>query len=77
MVGTRTAFTSEAAPCGRTVDGEYYHEEDEQGLIIYVRRYACGCRASHYEYHDGSIYFQALRHDGKVVSDEYGPEHGG
>ena len=77
MVGTRTNFTGELAPCGRTVDGEHYREEDEQGLIIYVQHFECGCRASRHEYHDGSIHTQVMRHDKKrLISDDFGPEHG-
>jgi hypothetical protein len=75
MVGRRTQFTSELAPCGRTVDGEHYRDEDEHGLIIYDQHYACGCRRIRHEYHDGSIDTKAIRHDGKAVRD-FGPDHG-
>src|SRR6266540_3909329 len=34
MVGTRTNFTSEQAPCGRTVAGEHYRDTDDAGLLI-------------------------------------------
>ena len=76
MVGTRTSFTGELAPCGKTVDGEHYREEDDHGLIIYVQHFECGCRSSRREYHDGSIHTQVARHDKKIVSDDFGPEHG-
>jgi hypothetical protein len=77
MVGTRTNFIGELAPCGRAVDGEHYREGDDQGLIIYVQHFECGCRTSRHEYHDGSIHTQVLRHDKrKVVNDDFGPEHG-
>jgi hypothetical protein len=77
MVGTRANFVGQEAPCGRTVDGEHYREEDDHGLIIYVQHFQCGCRSSRHEYHDGSIHTQVVRHDKKkAVSDYFGPEHG-
>ena len=44
MVGTRIRFTSELAPCGKTVDGEHYRDEDDEGLVISDQYFACGCR---------------------------------
>ena len=77
MVGMRTTFVGLIAPCGRTVDGEHYREEDEHGLIIYFQHFDCGCRASRHEYHDGSFHTQEVRHDKKKVAiDDFGPEHG-
>jgi len=77
MVGMRANFVGQEAPCGRTVDGEHYREEDDHGLIIYVQHFQCGCRSSRHEYHDGSIHTQVVRHDKKkAVSDYFGPEHG-
>lgn len=76
MVGTRTRFTSERAPCGKTVDGENFRDEDTQGLFIYEQYYSCGCRRTRQEYHDGSYHIVAVRHDGKVLMDEAGPVHG-
>jgi hypothetical protein len=76
MVGIRTQFISEQAPCGRTIHGEHYRDDDDEGLVIYDQHYACGCRTIRHEYHDGSIHTKAVRHDGKVVSDDFGPEHG-
>jgi DNA-directed RNA polymerase subunit N (RpoN/RPB10) len=76
MVGTRTTFTDEQAPCGRTIGGHQYREEDEHGLIIDVQEFGCGCRASRHEYHDGSFHTQVVRHDKKKrVVDDFGPEH--
>ncbi|GAA2883685.1 hypothetical protein GCM10010517_46960 [Streptosporangium fragile] len=76
MVGTRTRFTAEKAPCGSTVDGEYYRDDDEQGLIIRDEYFACGCRRVRHEYHDGSIQVSAVRHDGKATRDELDADHG-
>ncbi|KAB2352325.1 hypothetical protein [Actinomadura rudentiformis] len=75
MVGTKTHFTSEKAPCGRTVDGEHYVDRDEEGLVIRDEFFACGCRLIRHEYHDGSVDVRTVRHDGKRVS-EPGPDHG-
>lgn len=76
MVGTRMRFTSQQAPCGKTVDGDNYRDEDAQGLYIDDQYYSCGCRRTRQEYHDGSYHAAAVRHDGKVLMDEFGPEHG-
>jgi hypothetical protein len=76
MVGTRTRFIGEKAPCGKTVDGEHYLDEDEEGLVIRDEYFSCGCRRSRHEYHDGSIEVTAVRHDGKVARDELGADHG-
>ncbi|WP_248965840.1 hypothetical protein [Sphaerisporangium perillae] len=76
MVGTRTRFTGEKAPCGKTVDGEHYLDDDEQGLVIRDEYFSCGCRRIRHEYHDGSIQVTAVRHDGKIVRDEVGADHG-
>lgn len=75
MVGTRTRFTAELAPCGRTVGGEYYRDEDGEGLVIYNEYFSCGCRRARREYHDGSITTSEVKHGGKVVSDSHTPEH--
>lgn len=76
MVGTSIRFTSEKAPCGKTVDGEHYRDEDAQGLLIHEQFFACGCRRTRQEYHDGSFHTTAVRHDGRVLADDFGPEHG-
>jgi hypothetical protein len=73
MGGTRTKFAAELAPCGRTVGGEHYRDDDEQGLVIYDQYYSCGCRRIRHEYHDGSVTTRAIRHGskGKVLMDEH------
>jgi hypothetical protein len=71
MVGTRIRFSSEQAPCGRTVDGECYRDNDEDGLVIVDQYYSCGCRAILHEFHDGSTRMRATRHDGRIVADEF------
>jgi hypothetical protein len=76
MVGTRDRFTGDLAPCGRQVDGEHYRDRDDDGLVIYDQFYACGCRRTRHQYHDGSIRETAVRHDGKVLLDDPGPERG-
>jgi len=76
MVGTKTRFTNEEAPCGRIVDGEQYKDRDDEGLMILVDYYACGCRRTRHEYHDGSVQTRAIRHDGHKVKEPFGPDHG-
>jgi hypothetical protein len=76
MVGTRDQFTREFAPCGRQVDGEHYRDRDDDGFVIYDQFYACGCRRTRHEYHDGSIRETSVRHDGKILLDDPGPERG-
>jgi hypothetical protein len=73
MSGTRTKFGAELAPCGKTVDGENFRDNDEQGLVIYDQYYSCGCRLIRHEYHDGSVTTRAIRHGSrhKVLMDEH------
>ncbi|MFC0553798.1 hypothetical protein ACFFHJ_23170 [Planotetraspora thailandica] len=58
------------------MDGEHYLDDDGDGLVIREEYFSCGCRRSRHEYHDGSIEMTAVRHDGKVVRDEVGANHG-
>lgn len=76
MVGTKTRFVAEKAPCGKIVDGEHYLDRDDEGLLIKDDLYACGCRRIRHEFHDGSIEVRTVRHDGKTVRDEFGSDHG-
>jgi hypothetical protein len=69
-------FSGEQAPCGRTVNGDHFVDEDGDGLVIRDEYYSCGCRRIRHEYHDGSIDVRAIRHDGKPVKDQIGPDHG-
>ncbi len=74
MVGTRATFIAEPAPCGLTVGGEFYRDDDGEGLVVYEQYYTCGCRRSRHEYHDGTVTASATRHGrraGKVVSEEH------
>ena len=76
MTGTRTVFTEQIAPCGRTGGGEHLVDEDDFGLLIRDDYFSCGCRRIRHEYHDGSIHETVTRHDGKRVKDQPGPDHG-
>ena len=76
MVGTRIHFVAEQAPCGKVVAGDHYQEEDDHGQVIRDQYYECGCRRIRHEYHDGSIEVRAVRHDGRPVKGEPGPNHG-
>ncbi len=76
MVGTKTHFAAEQAPCGKTVPGDHYLEKDDYGLVLRGEYYECGCRRIYYEYHDGSVEVDVIRHDGKPQKPEVGPDHG-
>ena len=72
MPSTKTSFT-DRAPCGRTVDGERVRDRDEdEGCVVTDEMfYACGCRDIRHEYHDGGVSRKVVRHDGKVLVDEF------
>jgi hypothetical protein len=74
MVGTRTRFPAELAPCGKMVGGEYYREDDGEGLVIYDQYYECGCRRTRHDYHDGSVTMTEKKH-GKAATQAHSPEH--
>ena len=73
MVGSRSAFEPERAPCGKTVGGDCYRDTDDEGLVVYDLYYTCGCRRTRHEYHDGTVTTRAIRHGRrhKVLSDEH------
>lgn len=77
MVGNTIDFTEERAPCGRIVDGLRYQENDAAGLFVDKVTYACGCRRSRHEFHDGSMQIRIVRHDGAVLQDEQSAAHEG
>jgi len=76
MVGTKTRFKAERAPCGRIVPGAHYEDRDDYGLLLRDEYYDCGCRRIHHEYHDGSTEVDVFRHDHKPSRPEVGPDHG-
>jgi hypothetical protein len=73
MVGSRSAFEPERAPCGKTIGGSCYRDNDGEGLVIYDLFYTCGCRSIRHEYHDGTVNTQVIRHGRrpKLLSDEH------
>jgi hypothetical protein len=73
MGGKREPFPAEPAPCGRTVDGELYSDDDDEGLVMHVQYYSCGCRRASHQYHDGSVTVRTTRHGGrhKVIDVEH------
>ena len=71
MVGTSAGFTGERAPCGKRVNGHTYHEDDGSGILCNDVVYDCGCRKTVHEFHDGSCRTRIIRHDGKIVEDEF------
>jgi hypothetical protein len=75
VVGTRTPFTSERAPCGRRVGGSRYFEDYESGIRCDDVKYACGCRSMSHQFQDGSCRTRVIRHDGRVLLNELSAEH--
>ena len=73
MVGSRSAFEPELAPCGKFVGGDCYRDRDDEGLVVFDLFYTCGCRRTRHEYHDGTITTQAIHHGRrhKLLSDEH------
>ena len=65
-----TSFNGQRAPCGRIVDGERHEDRDEECLLTDDMYFACGCRTTSHEYHDGSVRRRVSRHDGTVLVDE-------
>ena len=65
MEQRNTSFEGERAPCGRLGHADRNEAEDEDGLVMELTVYACGCKSLHREYHDGSFQRQVIRHDGR------------
>jgi hypothetical protein len=72
---TKTHLTPERAPCGRLVEADRNQEDDFEGLVFDDIQYACGCRRTRHEFHDGSVRIRTIRHDGKVLLDEHSGDH--
>ena len=70
MSGAAADFEPRLAPCGRTRGGERFTTEDHEGLLTEDLRYACGCRSTREEFHDGSCHRMVVHHNGKVLADE-------
>jgi hypothetical protein len=75
MSGTSAPFSKERAPCGKTVSGSRHHESDDDGLSCSVVTYACGCRHTLSQYHDGTVRTRIIRHDGRILLNECSAEH--
>ena len=70
MTSTVSRFEARRAPCGQVRDGESFVTEDQQGLMTEDLQFACGCRESKEEFHDGSVHRMVVDHHGRVLSDE-------
>ena len=75
MAITDSSFKREKAPCGQIVDGERHRDRDEECSVTDDTFYACGCRVTRHEYHDGTVSSRVVRHDGKVLVDTMNSEH--
>ncbi len=74
MTITDEPFKSEKAPCGALQDGVRHQDRDDECLVTDDMAYACGCRVTRHEYHDGSFSRKVVRHDGKVLHDRLNAE---
>ena len=70
MTATTSRFEARRAPCGQVQGGDSFVTEDQQGLVTEDLTYACGCRESKEEFHDGSVHRLVVNHRGKVLTDE-------
>jgi len=70
MTQTISKFDATKAPCGHRHTGERTVSEDEQGLVTEEVTYACGCRISKEEFHDGSVHRMVVNHRGRVIFEE-------
>ena len=60
------------APCGQIVDVQRHEDlDDDDTHVTEALSYSCGCRSIRHEYHDGSVSNKVIRHDGKVLVDEF------
>jgi hypothetical protein len=75
VIGTKTPFTNEKAPCGRWVNGSRYFEDDGSGIRCDDVTYDCGCRSIEHQFHDGSCRTRVTRHDGRLLLNELSAEH--
>jgi hypothetical protein len=75
MTATTTTFHNSKAPCGQTVDGEHFQEQDEECMITDQWQFACGCRIIVHEFHDGSVQRKVIHHKGHLLNDELVAEH--
>jgi hypothetical protein len=76
MTVTSARFSSRIAPCGRTNTGEHYETRHDQGLASDQMLFDGWCRASREDYHDGSVEYVVVRHDGELVNHDTVSEHG-
>ena len=75
MTITNESFESQKAPCGRLEDGMRHLDRDDECRVTDDLVYACGCRVTRHEYHDGSLSRKGIRVNG-VVSPEVQPQKG-
>jgi hypothetical protein len=74
-MGTSTRIDREQAPCGRTVNGRRYLDEDQDGYVFDHVTYDCGCQRLRRQYHDGGVQLRVVDHHGKVRVDEHSSTH--
>jgi hypothetical protein len=71
MTTANSSFSIRVAPCGRLVSAESYEDRDDEVRLTEGMDFACGCHTIGHEYHDGSLSGKVIRHDGRVLVDEF------
>ncbi len=70
MAVTRHHYTSQQAPCGKIVDADDYEDRDDEALLTQEIDYQCGCVSIQHQYHDGTVAFKVVHHNGTVLKEE-------
>ncbi len=71
MTIRNSGFQGRLAPCGQIVSVESHEDLDDDVHVTEALTYSCGCSSIRHEYHDGSMSNKVIRHDGKVLVDEF------
>ena len=72
MAIRKSGFQGKQAPCGQIVSVESHEDlDDDEVQVTESLTFACGCSSIRHEYHDGSVSRKVIRHDGKVLVDEF------
>ena len=71
MTIRNSGFHGRLAPCGQVASVESHEDVDDDTQVTEALTYSCGCRSIRHEYHDGSLSNKVIRHDGKVLVDEF------
>jgi hypothetical protein len=74
-MATSIRLDREQAPCGKTVNGRRFLDDDQDGYVYDHVTYDCGCQRLRRQFHDGGVHFKVVDHHGKVRVDEHSSSH--